>query len=70
MMHTIWNYTTVFLQMVVVSCITEPVNWKYCLKIDQWLIPDVQRGVEVYFNPSSIYAEERKYLENINKERK
>jgi hypothetical protein len=70
MMATIWNYTVVFFQMVLVPCITVPANWEHCSKIDQWLIPDIQQGVEIYFNPSSIYAEERKYLENINKERK
>jgi hypothetical protein len=69
-MATIWNYTVVFFQMVLVPCITVPANWEHCSKIDQWLIPDIQQGVEIYFNPSSIYAEERKYLENINKERK
>jgi len=69
-MYTIWNYTVVFFQMVIVPCITVPANWEHCSKIDQWLIPDIQQGVEIYFNPSSIYAEERKYLENINKERK
>ena len=69
-MYTIWNYAVVFFQMVFVPCISVPANWEYCSKIDQWLIPDIQHGVEIYLNPSSIYAEERKYLENINKERK
>jgi len=68
-MATIWNYTAVFFQMVFLPCITVPENWYYCKKIDQWLIPDIQNGVEIYLNPSSIYQEEREYLENINKER-
>ena len=69
-MHTIWNYTAVFFQMVFLPCITVPENWKYCSKVDVWLVPEIQRGVELYFNPSTIYKEEREYLENINKERK
>ena len=69
-MATIWNYTVVFFQMVLVTCITVPENWKYCSKVDVWLVPEIQRGVELYFNPSTIYKEEREYLENINKERK
>jgi len=69
-MATIWNYTVVFFQMVLVPCIAVPENWKYCSRVDVWLIPEVQRGVEIYLDPSSIYAEERKYLQDINKERK
>ena len=69
-MYTIWNYTVVFFQMVFVPCITVPANWEHCSKIDQWLIPDIKQGVEIYLDPSSIYAEERKYLQDINKERK
>jgi len=56
--------------MVLVPCIAVPENWKYCSRVDVWLIPEVQRGVEIYLDPSSIYAEERKYLQTINKERK
>ena len=68
-MATIWNYTVVFFQMVLVPCIAVPENWKYCSRVDVWLIPEVQRGAEIYLDPSSIYSEEREYLQTINKER-
>ena len=70
MMATIWNYTLTFFHMVLVPCITVPENWEQCRKIDEWLLPDIQQGIEIYFNPSSIYQSEREYLRNINKERK
>jgi len=30
-------------------------------------MPGIKEGVELYINPSSIYQNEREYLENINK---
>jgi len=65
-MYTIWNYAIVFFQMVLVPCVTVPENWKYCYKVNEWLIPELQNGIEIYFDPSSIYQQER---DIINKER-
>jgi hypothetical protein len=39
-----------------------------CYRIDQWLIPGIKEGLEIYNNPSSIYENERKQLEDINKD--
>ena len=65
-MYTIWNYAIVFFQMVLVPCVTVPENWKYCYKVNEWFIPELQNGIEIYFDPSSIYQQER---DIINKER-
>jgi hypothetical protein len=66
-MTTFLNYVAAFWSVVVMNCI-QPVNWKYCYRVDQWLIPGIQEGVHLYMNPSSIYQEEREYLEMINKD--
>jgi hypothetical protein len=68
-MLTLFNYLTAFWSVVVINCI-KPVNWEYCLPVHEWLLPDIQQGIEIYLNPSSLYQEEREYLKNINKERK
>jgi hypothetical protein len=66
---TLTNYLTAFWSVVVINC-AQPVNWQYCYRVDQWLIPGLQEGIELYFNPSTIYQSERDYLENINKDKK
>jgi hypothetical protein len=67
-MTSIINYAAAFWSVVVMNCI-QPVNWEYCSKDwDQWLYPEIQRGWEIYSNPSTIYQNERDSLENINKD--
>lgn len=66
-MYTLFNYVTAFWSVVVMNCI-QPVNWKYCYRIDQWLIPDIQNGIEIYLNPDSLYKEERDYLNSSKKD--
>ena len=46
-MHTILNYLISFWTVVVMNCI-QPVNWKYCYRVDQWLVPDIQEGWKHY----------------------
>jgi len=65
-MLTLVNHLTAFWTVVVMNCI-QPVNWEYCYRVDQWLIPGVREGIEIYFNPSSIYQAERDFLNSINR---
>ena len=65
-MLTIVNHLTAFWSVVVMNCI-QPVNWKYCYRVDHWLIPGIREGIEIYFNPSSIYQNERDFLNSINR---
>jgi hypothetical protein len=67
-MYTILNYFIALWTVVVFNCI-QPVNWKYCYRVDQWLIPGIKEGLQIYNNPSSIYENERKQLEDINKDK-
>jgi len=66
-MNTILNYVTAFWSVAVINCV-QPVNWEYCYRIDQWLIPEVAYGIQVYQNPSIIYKTEREYLRSMTNE--
>ena len=50
------------------NCV-QPVNWKYCIRIEQWLIPDVIHGIQILNDPNIIYKTEREYLNTINNRR-
>ena len=63
-MVTIWNYTVAFFQVVVMGCI-QPVNWEYCYRIDQWLIPDIMEGYEIWTKQKHPYQSEKEYLSNV-----
>jgi hypothetical protein len=47
------------------NCV-QPVNWKYCGRIDQWLIPDVIYGIEILKDIDIIYKTEREYLKGLD----
>jgi len=51
--------------VVVMNCV-QPVNWKYCVRIDQWLIPDVIYGIEILKDSDIIYKTEREYLNSLD----
>lgn len=64
-MSTLFNYTILFFNMVVVPCVTVPENWKYCFKdMDVWLFPEIQRGWDLYTEREKPYQEEQEILEN------
>ena len=47
------------------NCV-QPVNWKYCYRVDQWLIPDLVEGYEIWSGQKKIYQNEKDYLNEIN----
>ena len=49
--------------VVVLNCV-QPVNWKYCYRVDQWLIPDLIHAWELKTGKYIPYQEERDYLQN------
>ena len=64
-MNTLFNYTILFFNMVVVPCVTVPENWEYCYKdMDVWLFPEIQRGWDLYTEREKPYQEEQEILEN------
>ena len=61
MMQQIWNYSEAFFQVVVMNCI-QPVNWEYCYRIDQWLIPDLIYAWALKTGKIVPYQTEKEYL--------
>jgi hypothetical protein len=64
-MLTITNHLTAFWTVVVMNCI-QPANWQYCYRIDEWLLPDLYQGAQIYLDKRMdfLYKSEREYLKN------
>jgi len=64
-MLTITNYLTAFWTVVVMNCI-QPTNWQYCYRIDQWFLPDLYQGAQIYLDKRMdfLYKTEREYLKD------
>ena len=63
-MTTVINYVTAFWTVAVMNCI-QPVNWQYCYRIDQWLIPEVVYGWKIKTGEIQSYQLEKEYLDSI-----
>mgnify|MGYP003136754597 CR=1 FL=1 len=60
--YVVWSYLTAFWTTVVVGCM-DPYNFKYCVRVDQWLFPvvgDIMRAREPYVS-------ERLYLKSLER---
>jgi hypothetical protein len=62
-MISFWIHLKAFFMVVVLNCV-QPVNWKYCYRVDQWLIPDLIYAWELKTGKYVPYQEERDYLQN------
>jgi hypothetical protein len=62
-MISFWIHLKAFFMVVVLNCV-QPVNWKYCYRVDQWLIPDLIHAWELKTGKYIPYQEERDYLQN------
>ena len=60
-MLSVWIHLVAFFQVVVMNCI-QPVNWKYCYRVDQWLVPEVIEGYKIWSGQTHPYQSEREYL--------
>lgn len=60
-MYSLWIHLVAFFQVVVMNCI-HPVNWQYCYRVDQWLIPEVIEGYQLWSGQKDIYQNEKEYL--------
>jgi len=63
-MLSAWIHIVAFFQVVVLSCI-QPVNWKYCYRVDQWLIPELIEAWELKTGKKHPYQNEKEYLEQL-----
>ena len=63
LMTTIVNYLSAFWAVVVVNCV-QPVNWKNCGPVHEWLFPEVINGVRIFMDleHNHLYEEEREAL--------
>ena len=66
-MYTILNYVTAFWTVVVMNCV-KPVNWQYCYRVDEWLIPELIYAWELKTGKKHIYQSEKEYLDSITQE--
>jgi len=62
--YTFLNYLTAFCSVVIMNCI-QPVNWKYCYRVDQWLVPEVHEGWKIYTGETVPYQKEKDYLKGL-----
>lgn len=64
-MLTFINHVTAFWSVVVMNCI-QPVNWEYCFPVHEWLLPELQMGIQMYFDKEHklLYKSEKDYLKN------
>lgn len=60
-MLSLWIHLVAFFQVVVMNCI-QPVNWQYCYRVDQWLIPDLVEGYQLWTGEKHPYQNEKDYL--------
>jgi len=60
-MLTMINYLTSFWSVVVMNCI-QPPNWKYCYRVDEWLVPELVYGWKLKTGEIQIYQNEKEYL--------
>lgn len=60
-MLTIVNHLTAFWSVVVMNCI-QPPNWKYCYRVDEWLVPELVYGWKLKTGEIQIYQSEKEYL--------
>ena len=58
--YALWSYLTAFWTTVVLNCL-QPVNWQYCLPVQDWLFPAI--GDYILFRREQPYASEREILQ-------
>jgi len=64
-MLSLWIHLVAFFQVVVLNCV-QPVNWQYCYRVDQWLIPDIVEGYQIWSGEKKIYQNEKDYLNSLD----
>jgi len=65
LMYSLWIHLVAFFQVVVLNCV-QPANWKYCYRVDQWLIPDVVEGYQIWSGQKKVYQNEKDYLNSLD----
>ncbi len=63
--YVFWSNVTAFWTTVVMNCI-QPVNWQYCLPVQDWLFPAI--GDYILFRREQPYASERRILQSLQEQ--
>ena len=63
-MLTYISYVKGFFSVIVFNCI-QPVNWKYCYRVDQWLVPELHEGWKLYTKEVVPYQNEKDFLKGL-----
>jgi hypothetical protein len=63
-MFTFWIHLRAFFTVVVVSC-SHPANWDQCVRVDQWLLPELQEGYRIWSGQTHPYQNEKDYLNDL-----
>ena len=64
MTSQIVNYIAAFWSVTVINCI-QPVNWEYCYRVDQWLVPDLIYAWELKTGKVTPYQAEKEYIDKV-----
>ena len=64
-MLSFWIHLVAFWNVAVMNCI-QPVNWKYCYRVDQWLLPEIQQAWKIKTGEYIPYQDEQIYLDKVN----
>ena len=60
-MLSLWIHLRAFFAVVVVGC-SQPVNWAQCVRVDQWLLPEVKEGYKLWTGQTTPYKNEKDYI--------
>ena len=63
-MLSFWIHLVAFYEVVVLNCI-QPVNWKYCYRVDEWLVPELVQGYKIWSGQEHPYRNEKHYLNEL-----
>ncbi|ADO99605.1 hypothetical protein Syn33_178 [Prochlorococcus phage Syn33] len=63
-MLSLWIHIRAFFAVVVVGCM-QPTNWAQCVRVDQWLLPEVVQGYKLWKGQEKIYEKEEQYLNSL-----
>tara|TARA_B100001057_G_scaffold475574_1_gene542512 strand:- start:27358 stop:27552 length:195 start_codon:yes stop_codon:yes gene_type:complete len=63
-MLTFWIHLIAFYEVVVLNCI-QPVNWKACAPVHEWLLPELVQGYKIWQGHEHIYQNEKDYLNEL-----
>ena len=64
-LFVVWSYVVTIWKTLLVPCITNPENWKYCANDwDVWLYPEIHRAWNLMQGTEKPYQEERAVLQS------